>query len=297
MSSITITFIYPRRIAYILQILCALLYSNTLFYADHDTPGSGMEFSDGMSVQLGDRFSFSLVTIDAIIEARNEPRFNNAPLPNHNWRGFLSIGTSIIPLFTNDLQWLAIQIGFEHSSAHATMGVEEPTYRPHEMIYDGKYRNVNLNSIFLKNEYTLYDSALTIEAQYHFYFFSRNTPELPNFDWTHGHGISAGIQYSHILFFDYSGVLSLYDQFIFNSTRTSHDYLFEEPNGILSLKESSHPIIHQTNAFSLLAGIEKRIFDRYTLLVYLKYLYGTEGGYVDSRQVTNALSFGFLISH
>ncbi len=296
MSPTLSLFIRPKHTVFMFHILCSLLFSNTLFYADHDAPASGMEFSDGMSVQLGDRYSFSLITIDAIIEARNEPRFTNAPLPNHNWRGFLSIATSLIPLFTNELQWFTISVGFEHSSAHATMGIEEPTYNPHEMIYDGKYRNANMNSCFLKNKYTLYDSTLTFEAQYHFYFYSRNTPELPNYDWTHSHGISAGIQFSHLLFYDYSGVISLYDQFIFNSTQTSNDYLFEESNGILSLNKRTHPIIHQTNSLSLLIGIETRIFDHYTILTYLKYLYGTEGGYVDSRQVTNALSLGFLIS-
>ena len=138
----------------IIQLLLLLLFSSHGIYAstvraDPDFISTGMEYCGVPAVKIGDNVRFGSFSLGGMVEIRNEERFNQGVFPNHNWRGFF-FGSYDYQVFAGGGSSGVVTAGFEHESAHPTSGLNEPVSDPYQMIYDGTYRNINLNSILLR---------------------------------------------------------------------------------------------------------------------------------------------------
>ncbi len=107
--------------------------------ADPDIISSGYCYNGVPNFKVSTAFNIKYFQFGGFIEVRNEKRFNQALLPNHNWRGFAFLN-GIFPIVKKG----SLITGIEHESAHPTMGFHENNYYAYEKIYDNKYRKINL---------------------------------------------------------------------------------------------------------------------------------------------------------
>ena len=125
---------------------CFAAHAERFALADPDLAATGVSLGRELSIRIGDHLETRWLQAGGLFEARNESRFNQGLLPNHNWRGFLYVH-AVADLNTFAHLPFVLYAGFEHESAHPTMGIERPTAVSYEMIYDGTYRRFMLNSI------------------------------------------------------------------------------------------------------------------------------------------------------
>lgn len=166
--------------------------------SDPDHISTGIEYRGVPDIRLGDTFRWENIYFEGMAEIRNESRFNQGVLPNHNWRGFVSIysGNSL----SESSEMLKLNYGFEHESAHPTMGLNDGNNSAYDKIYDSTYRNINLNSVMCRLSSSSGSGYnLTLSGKMQFYFFSRNTPELPVNDLAWSEGVSGGFEFQYPL--------------------------------------------------------------------------------------------------
>jgi hypothetical protein len=105
-----------------LSALTALLilhtaHAQTRFDADPDFISSGYSWNGVAQVNIGDLIAIRGLILGGMVVIRNEARFNQGLLPNHNWRGFVHAGYRLAPkAFTK--RELAVVTAIEHGSAH-----------------------------------------------------------------------------------------------------------------------------------------------------------------------------------
>jgi len=261
--------------------------------ADPDHISTGIGFTGTPSVRVGDALTGSIFSGGGMIEVRNEERFNQGLLPNHNWRGFAFVYADyVFPAW--QMGTTGITAGFEHESAHPTMGLNESASDEYEKVYDGTYRNINLNSFLLRVTHTVGSSfRVNLCADFQFYFLSRNTPELPwgNLGWSEG--LSGGVE----IFIPCSeGVecyLSVFDRYIFRGPVEERGYLWEDQGGVLVQVERDYPRMNSVNTVAVRAGVcFKGLVPCGTVSIYLGLLHGNIFGLTDSREVRTIYSAG-----
>lgn len=275
-------------------VLAALVFTNTASayafnfnYADPDFIASQYEYSGTPAVKIGEFIRFGNLCISGFLEARNEKRFHQEALPNHNWRGFGSI-TYSYAFAESPACAVYAETGYEHESAHSTMGMRRSTNDAYEMIYDDQYRNINLNSVPVVFNFSYSpNSSITIRAKagYRFYFQSENSPELSNNDRTYSHGLSGGIECICAVTAGMQAYISLYDRYIFEGRRMSRDMVYYNENNAVVARYTRYPIINDVNTIACRAGLLVAGTGwSHTINIYGRMLYGNIYGLVDSRE-------------
>ena len=270
-------------------------YSYTEIMADPDYFSSGISLTtEGIpSINIGDILRFHYFSVGGMFEARNEKRFNQDILPNHNWRG---VGTIEIPLplFHPEASHLSFSAGISHESAHPTMGIQEPTEKAYELIYDGVYRRMILNSADIAGTFLSSNPGNRFFAglRYNFYFLSKNTPELAGSTLGLSNGFSVGAE-DHFLFkTNMDFYISIIDRIILKSNATDHGYVFEGNDNALSAVERNYPVIARVNTIVFKTGILFSFRGLREVGPYCRLLYGNSYGFIDSRDNRLVVSFG-----
>jgi hypothetical protein len=270
--------------------------SNSL-HADPDHIATGFEYRGVSDLRVGDSFSINSLSIGGMIDIRNESRFNQKILPNHNWRGFACIYYDLISFIKGDIA--SITTGLEHESAHPTMGLNEGNDSAYDKIYDGTYRNINLNSFLLRFSYRT-GSGYTVEftGELQFYFMSRNTPENPVNDLTWSEGISGGAEFRYPASSDFSLYFSVFDRYIFRGKEKVTAEIYYDTASGAEKRTCRYPLMNSMNTVSARAGIIfSNMFNERKLNVYCGVLYGNIYGFVDSREKRTVYSAGIEITH
>lgn len=270
--------------------------STTSSHADPDLPSSGLCWTAAFMphVKVGGTIPLKRFTVGAMLETRNEERFNPAVLPNHNWRG---IGVLEILLLCKNLgpAKTSTHLEYIHESAHATMGIYEPTASACEMIYDDSYRRMNLNSasVHIGSTIPLQSGLVKADAAYRFYFLSKNTPELPGGKLTTGNGLSLGIEWFSPIGKRCGWFASLHNRLIFKSAATDLGSVYKGNNETLTSTIEMYPVINNVYTYTAKAGCTIFITSiSRTAAIYLRFLNGNPYGYVDSRDIRREFSFG-----
>lgn len=287
-------------LSFIFTFIVIIFYSHDVSAADTvlsdpDHISTGVEYRGVTDVRLGDTFGTEFFSFGAMAEIRNESRFNQGLLPNHNWRGFVFIYSDYA--LSENKEFLKLTCGFEHESAHPTMGLNDNNDKAYDKIYDGTYRNINMNSLLLRVSSTSGSGyTLTLTGDMQFYFKSRNTPELPvnNLAWSEG--ISGGFDFRYPLRGDTDIFISGFDRYIFHSrTKVYGNIYYDSPSGVETRYES-YPVINSTNTISIKTGIVlSNLMDNRKISIYTGVLYGNIYGFVDSREKRTVYSIGIEI--
>ena len=277
---------FIERLLFVFLVLSisSSLFANAFVLADPDKPSFSLEYSGVPSAKVGNSFIWRDIFFGGFLESRNESRFNQGVLPNHNWRGY---GFLFYEYKFEDfsLGGFSLINGIEHESAHPTMGFNEFNEKAYELIYDDKYRNINLNSISSSIHYEYKNSYLTVKsiANFQYYLFSKNTPELHNTDLGNSFSFSFGVDLIFPLFESRRIFISLFDRYMFKGDDYRIDSIYYDENGVVIDKNESYPIINSTNTFVVKTGVTFS-YDLYSLSLYGKFLYGNIFGFVDSRE-------------
>lgn len=282
----------------LLSLISTTAFSNDGLSANPDHFRSSLAVtSDGVPVaSIAERISLKWFSLGGLIEVRNEKRFNQEILPNHNWRGVVRA-----EFLLKDIKWNTLETGFitglYHESAHPTMGIVVETDNAYEKIYDKTYRWMVLNAANFGNRVSrsFMPGNLTAELFYHFYFMSKNTPELSGGVLTQGHGLSGGMQFDCDVGKAGAAYLSLYGRFIFDSRMKATGEVYSEDHSVLTLKETTYPVIHRSGTFSLKAGLNRKITPGLRIGLFTGFLYGHPLGFIDSRDIRRNFSLGFEI--
>ncbi len=263
--------------------------------SDPDHISTGLEYRGVTDIRVGDKFGPDIFTFGGMAEIRNESRFNQGLLPNHNWRGFVFINSSY-SLSENE-EFLKLTCGFEHESAHPTMGLNDGNDKAYDKIYDGTYRNINMNSLLLRLSSTSGSKySLTFTGDMQFYFKSRNTPELPVNDLTWSEGISGGFEFKYPLRGDTDLFISGFDRYIFQSRKKINGNIYYDSAAGVETRNESYPLINSVNTLSAKTGfIFSNLIDNRKVSIYLGILYGNIYGFVDSREKRTVYSLGIEI--
>jgi hypothetical protein len=275
-------------------------FSEAGIKADPDYISSGLSWTtEGIpSAQVGDVLSFHRIMIGGMLEARNEKRFNQGVFPNHNWRGVATIEASLYER-RMEPSLLSVYAGFRHESAHATMGIREPTEKAFDLIYDDVYRRMMLNSINVSGHVSNSSGKNTFLARvdYNFYFCSKNTPELTGSKLGSSNGVSVGAENRYRLGRNTGCYISLYDRYIVEGSDTDQGYVHVENDGQLQNILIKYPIINHVNTVVLKTGFFILFNEsRREAGLYGKVLYGNPYGFVDSRDTRFVISFGIETS-
>jgi hypothetical protein len=266
-------------------------FSNT---ADPDNISSCYEYNGTPLLRMGNLLSMRYIDAGGFVEVRNEPRFNQSVLPNHNWRGFGFIYVKI-PVFLKNSGSLYASAGIEHECAHPTMGIMEPAQQAVELIYDGTYRRYILNSVCaaIVHRQTFARWSLAGSIEYQFYIQSKNTPELPNPDLSMSHGFSAGATSSLNVFKRFVWISGLFGRVIAQGidSRTGPVYFDRGKEQVQII--SDYPVINNTTTLSVKSGLYiDGILKGRKPGLYFSFLYGHIHGFVDSRDTRTRFSAG-----
>ncbi len=281
----------------IISLSASIAQAAVINYADPDLISMGYEYYGSPSIKIGDYVEFHNFRLGGFIETRNEDRFEQGPLPNHNWRGFGFL-RYFQELYQGDVNRMTLMAGFEHESAHPTGGFHENNDEAYEMIYDEMYRNINLNSFSLGiGGSTTGRVRLRYLSDYRVYVFSRNTPELHDNALTQSHGISAGLELLAGISSSVELFVSLFDRRIFAGDKHRPDWIYYDENGVTVTRYQSYPVINDINTVVLKTGILlHREGGARTLCLYGKVLYGNIYGFVDSREERLVFSAGIELT-
>jgi hypothetical protein len=281
----------------LLFALAALTFTaNAAVLADVDHMDSRVEWHGVPELKVGDHIPFGDFQLGGFIDVRNDARFNQAALPNHNWRGYALAG------FTHNLtlntHWtLGLPAEFHHESAHASMGIQGATTHAMEMIYDGQYRNVNRNA-FATGVNLNWSSTFTANLQIRAleYVRSRNAPEAANTNLAYAQGISAGGEL-RIPFHKISFELSGFFRHEFQGDRMAYAHIDYDSAGTVISHLQAYPVFHSTNTFSALAGIGIPVGNLgRTATLYTQMIQGNPGGFIDSREQLFQWGGGLMLS-
>lgn len=278
----------------LLLVLNADLSAENTTKADPDYTFTGFEFAGTTIVKLGDYVKLKFLEMGGFIEVRDEKYFNTKFAPNHNWRGFFFLHAAIATT-DNPNKQIFLNIGYEHESAHPTMGIQKETNDPYIKLYDGQYRVIDLNSILLRyNRIKLLNQNIfSVKFDYQFYFYTKNTPELTNKTRTISNGLSLGLEYNRAINNYLSFYISTFDRYIFRGKKKVPGHIYVG-NDTLYIQ---YPVINELNTIAgktgaslILSKIKRRIE------LYFSLLYGNIFGFVDSREKRLRLAGGICIS-
>ncbi len=265
--------------------------------ANPDLIGSGVEYHGTLQMKAGDLLRFGIVDLGGFVEVRNEPQFNRGLFPNHNWRGFIA-GRIVWPLVSEMQTRLLLFSGLEHESAHATMGIVEPTDDPYGMIYDHQYRKYILNALPAGVELIMFDALqrLVLEGRGMWYFLSKNTPELPGLETGNSGGFSLGGEYRYQVMRLLDLFVSVHERFIFRSTEEWSGAVYYRGSGKPLPLQVAWPVINRTNTVTATAGVSFPLFEaRRQCDVYIRLLFGNGYGYIDSREKRRCIAAGLVV--
>jgi hypothetical protein len=293
-----------QKLGYFYTPLVLLLtisaFSETELKANPDYISSGLSWTtEGIpSAHVGDVLSFHYILIGGMLETRNEKRFNQGIFPNHDWRGVATIEAS---LYERRIEpsLLSVYAGFCHESAHATMGIREPTEKAFDLIYDDVYRRMMLNSINVSGLISNASGKNTFLARvdYNFYFCSKNTPELTGSKLGSSNGVSAGAENRYRLGRNTGCYISLYDRYIVEGSDTDQGYVHVGNDEQLRNILVKYPIIDHVNTVVIKTGFFIVFNESHNEAeLYAKVLYGNSYGFIDSRDTRLVISFGLETS-
>lgn len=273
----------------------AYTYAAETVSADPDHISTGLEYRGTPDARIGDTFGYKRVMLGGMAEIRNESRFNQGALPNHNWRGFAFLYYNH-PLEENGL--LTLTSGVEHESAHPTMGLNDGNNSAYDKIYDSTYRNINLNSFLLRlNGFTGSGYTLNFICDIQFYY-GRNTPELPVNRLAWSEGFSGGIEFRYPVYENLEFFISGFDRYIFQSRKKSSSNIYHDTVYGAETRYEEYPVINDTNTVSLKTGFTlNSLIPGRKASVYFEILYGNIYGFVDSREKRTVYSAGIEVSH
>jgi hypothetical protein len=291
-----------RLTFYTVNFLVLILAINSLVLPETETKADPNYISSGLSctnegipsIKVGDILYFKRFIIGGMIEARNEKRFNQQLLPNHNWRGVGKIDVSL-KKFNIKSSLLSTSVSLCHESAHPTMGVKEPTTKAYELIYDDVYRRMILNSIGISGHFsnTGNKNTFSSRADYNFYFLSKNTPELPGSKLDFSSGFSAGAENKYRFANNLNFNVSIFDRLIFKSNAADRGYVYKGNGESLVDTLTLYPVISEINTIVLKSGLSISFNgSRREAGVYIKLLYGNPYGFIDSRDKRFVSSIG-----
>lgn len=292
------------------KIACCLLFITTsisAFYnenalrADPDQIHSSFKWTSQSLPMLcvGEYIQWKRVSIGGMIEVRNEKRFNQEIFPNHNWRGIGRLEVRLTEYNYNNLS-ISLLTDIRHESAHPTMGIVEQTDKAYELIYDNVYRRMILNAVSASTIFTgIYgQNTFSFRSYYHFFFMSKNTPELTGSKLTESHGLSTGIQWHYNFNGTDGAYISLFDRYIFNSSKKASGKLHTGNGKSLSESEITYPVIHHVNTIAVKTGYTREIGKNGRKAgIFLEYLYGNPFGFIDSRDKRSVKAVGFEFYH
>jgi hypothetical protein len=280
----------------IILLLNLPAFAETAIKANPDYISSGISWTSAgiPSIKIGDIISFHRFLVGGMLEARNGKRFNQEILPNHNWRG---IGKIEVALYQRPLASAQVSIATNviHESAHATMGIREPTQKAYELIYDDVYRRMMLNSAGISGSFVHSGNQNTFSARvdYNFYFLSKNTPELAGPKLGTSHGVSLGIENKYRTRKNAVFYISIFDRLIFEGTSTDQGYVYTGNNSALASPLLTCPVIARTNTIVLKTGLSFSFGESHRETgLYGRVLYGNSYGFIDSRDTRLTTSIG-----
>lgn len=287
-----------HMVKHFIPALAAVLLSAGALYsaslnADPDHISSGYEFRGTPCVRIGDSFTIPRVSLGAMIEVRDEEQFNQAALPNHDWRGFFSV-YGRFEIFSGNDSLTLVETGYEHESAHPIAGLTEPYRNLYDTIYDGTYRSINLNSAMLRVRHSAGDGyALNLMFDTQLYFFSRNTPELSCGDLGWSGGVSGGAEIILPVTPLMEVFFSVFDRYIFRGPVEKKGPVWEKQGGSFVQVERLYPVMNEVNTVTARTGIMLvDIVPGWTISVYCGFLHGNMFGFTDSRDTRNVYSAG-----
>ncbi len=264
--------------------------------SDPDHISTGYEFRGVSDVRLGETFGYGNFSFGAMADIRNEKQFNSEIIPNHNWRGFLFLyfTTPLNSILTNK-EKITLTCGIEHESAHPTGGLNDAAGGAYDRIYDGTYRNINMNSLMtrLSGSYSYF--TFTGDAQF---YYGRNTPELPVNKLTWSEGVSGSVEFRYPVKGDCFFFISLFDRYIFQGgEKTSGNIYFDTDSGTIA-RYTEYPVINNINTVSIKTGLLfGEIIPFRNISVYCGFLYGSIYGFIDSREKRAVYSIGIEVLH
>ena len=284
--------------AFVIALFCSSKnYASEAALSDPDHISTGFEYSGVSGVKLGDTFGYGNFLSGGMADIRNESRFNREIIPNHNWRGFLFLYFNYPRNYDKDTSRLTF--GYEHESAHPTGGLIDDTGEAYARIYDGTYRNINMNSFLLRlsRSYgTGYDLTFTGDTQ--FYFYGRNTPELPVNKLTWSEGVSGSLEFRYPVSDNTGFFISLFDRYIFQGRKKIKANIYTGTDSGVETVYRDYPVINNVNTLSVKTGVVAgNIIPGRYISLYCGFLYGNICGFVDSRDTRTVYSIGIEILH
>lgn len=268
-------------------------YAEVLSEIDHID--SRLEYAGTTDLKLGDRLRIGNFSLGGFMEVRNEERFHEEYLPNHNWRGVVRFAHEQV-FVKGGWGSLTIPLAFQHESAHASMGIEGPTRSAFEMIYDGNYRNVNRNGFSTGAVYQFQGPVyLILQGFYTRYLFSRNAPEAADTHLTEGNAMQFGAELrlpmgSRKL----AACASAYYRQEFESDETKISTIYyDSDTGPVALKVNYSPL-QRTRTISALLGL-RYSWNVRPVMLYSTWTFGNQGGFVDSRAETYRVAMGIQL--
>jgi len=280
-----------------LAVLCLFFqFTFAAIRADIDAIDSRVQWSGTAALKLGELWRIGGFRTGGFIEIRDDSRFNRAILPNHNWRGYALAGYDV-PLWVHDSSLFELPIEFHHESAHATMGIEEPTDNAYEKIYDGTYRNVNRNA-FCTGLNLRYGKRFrtTLDLRVLQYWKSRNTPEASNTKLGTGNALTAGSSWSAPLtaLTPSSWRLTVSSfvrkEFSGNTRYATQLYVGD------SLLTAPYAVIQNTVSLSGMLALDRALDCTVGEIgLFVQAIYGNAGGFQDSREQIKTFAGGLTI--
>jgi len=266
-------------------------------HADPDRIATGFEFRGSPAVRVGDRVQIGPFDAGGMVEVRNEERFHQEALPNHNWRGF-AFACFSRDLYGGEFFRASITGGYEHESAHPTGGLGSDGGSAHEAIYDGIYRNINLNSLMVRLAGEAgRRCALRLSADYQYYFLGRNTPELPGDELGSSHGLSGGVELSLPVADGMKVFVSAFGRRIFQGPDDETGEVYVESGGEVRKSTVSYPLINGVSTVSARCGLSaENLVPHGTVSLCFGILHGNIFGFVDSRERRTVYSIGVEIA-
>lgn len=277
-----------------LLLVSSILHAENSTKADPDYTFTGFEYAGATVVKLGDFVKFKYLKAGGFIEVRDEKYFNTKFAPNHNWRGFFFLHSKITTKDNPDKK-IFLNIGYEHESAHPTMGIKKSTTDPYIKLYDGQYRVVDLNSLLIRYNrmHFLNQNILSLKFDYQFYFYSKNTPELKNKTRSVSNGLSLGLEYTRTINDYLNFYIATFDRYIFKGRKKITGDIYKG-NDTLHI---AYPIINEVNTISAKTGLALNLSKiKRQVEVYCSILYGNIFGFVDSREKRLRVAGGICIS-
>ena len=266
--------------------------------ADPDRVSSGISWNGTTWIRVGDALRFGGLLVGGMVEVRNERRYNQGLLPNHNWRGHAVAARRLSPKLLQE-RGLSLTFGIEHESAHPTMGIRHEPECCWEVVYDGSFRRFLMNSLLLRPAglWSAGPVSLTAKADYQFYFYSKNTPELATQATGSSHGIGGCVQ-GRLPIGPAQVFVSAFDRYIFAGSRRDRGEVPFDQDTAIVVREVSRPVINAMNTVSLRAGCDFELPGGNRLItLYAGFLHGNIFGFVDSREVRTVWSVGVDIGY